>query len=511
MLLFSSVMTLHGQNWTLVWSDEFDQADGSAPDVTKWGHEVGGTGWGNNELEYYTDGTTNCWITNSMLVIEARQQSYGGKSYTSARLLTKGKWSWTYGRIEGRIKIPRGQGLWPAFWTLGTNIGSVNWPTCGEIDIMENIGKETNTVHGTAHGPGYSGGNGIGGPYTLSSGAFADDFHVYAIEWETNRIQWFVDGQPYFTITASRLQPGSNWVFNAPQFVLLNVAVGGNWPGSPDGTTTFPQRMYVDYVRVYASTNNQNCGGNLLTNPGFELSGTANWIRYGGGANVSASTQQFHTGSNSFKVYGQFNGLQNDSGAYQDIPTTAGASYTGSAWAYTSATDRISGNDSAWVEVTFRGATNILALYRSAVVSTNTPPGTWINLPITNQFDPQTFALIGAVTNLVAPVGTLFVRKQILFRQVANAGGSVFWDDLALIAPGPPEIPSAVAAQKNGGGLNIAFLSYLGATYNVVFKEDLTNPNWQVLTNVIGDGLVKIVRDPVANGQRYYRVTRACD
>lgn len=504
-------MTGLGQNWTLVWSDEFTQADGSAPDSTKWSHEVGGNGWGNSELEYYTDGTTNCWTTNGMLVIEARQQNLGGRNYTSARLRTKGKASWTYGRIEGRIKIPRGQGLWPAFWTLGANIDSAGWPTCGEIDIMENIGKEPAIVHGTAHGPGYSGGNGIGGPFTISGGAFADDFHVYAIEWETNRIQWFVDGQPYFTITPSRLPASANWVFNAPQFILLNVAVGGLWPGNPDGTTTFPQRMYVDYVRVYASTNNQSCGGNILTNPGFEQSGLANWRTYGGGANVGLTTQQARSGSNSFKVYGQFTGVQNDSGIYEDIPTLAGASLAGNAWAYVSASDRIAGNNSAWAEVTFRDTTNILGLYRSAIVTSNTSTGTWLNLPITNQFDPQTFAFVGSVTNLVAPAGTLFVRKQILYRQMANAAGSVFWDDLSLTAPGPSEIPSTVAAQKNGGALNIAFLSFLGASYNVYFKNAMTDPDWQILTSVVGDGLVKVVTDPLANGQRYYRVARTCE
>jgi beta-glucanase (GH16 family) len=236
-------------DWQLVWSDEFN---GTNLDTTKWAFDLGGGGWGNNELENYTSRTNNARIENGQLVIEARQESYGGNNYTSARLLTKGKWSWTYGRIEARIKIPRGQGLWPAFWMLGANIGSAGWPTCGEIDIMENIGREPAIVHGTVHGPGYSGGNGIGGPDSLpGSAAFADDFHVYAVEWTTNQIKWFVDGHQYFMVTPANLPNGTTWVFTQPQFVLLNVAVGGSWPGNPDGTTTFPQRMTVDYVRVY--------------------------------------------------------------------------------------------------------------------------------------------------------------------------------------------------------------------------------------------------------------------
>jgi beta-glucanase (GH16 family) len=242
-------------DWSLVWSDEFNQANGSQPEPGKWGYETGGNGWGNKELEYYTKSTKNVRIENGELVIEAHKEDFNGKNYTSGRLVTKGKWSGTYGRVEARIKIPRGQGIWPAFWMLGTNISSLHWPNCGEIDIMENIGREPGTVHGTVHGPGYSGGNAIGGPFTLPQGAsFADDFHVYAIEWETNRIRWFVDNQPYFSITPSQLPKNARWVFDQPHFLLLNLAVGGAWPGYPDGTTTFPQRMVVDYVRVYNKT-----------------------------------------------------------------------------------------------------------------------------------------------------------------------------------------------------------------------------------------------------------------
>ena len=240
------------QDWKLVWSDEFNQAEGSAPDASKWSYEMGGNGWGNNELEYYTDRTNNVRIEDGKLVIEARAEAFSGKNYTSARLLTKGKWSWTYGRIEARIKIPRGQGIWPAFWMLGTNIGAAGWPACGEIDIMENIGREPALIHGTVHGPGYSGSGGIGGPAALPGGAvFADGFHVYAIECESNRISWFVDDQPYFNLTPARLPQKAQWGFNQPKFLLLNLAVGGAWPGNPNAETTFPQRLVVDYVRIY--------------------------------------------------------------------------------------------------------------------------------------------------------------------------------------------------------------------------------------------------------------------
>ena len=249
-----------GPQRNIVWSDEFNQPDNSLPDLTKWGYDLGGGGWGNNELETYT--MTNARILGGQLVIEADRYLSGGKTnYTSSRMLTKGKWSWAYGRMEARIKIPRGQGIWPAFWMLGANIDSAHWPTCGEIDIMENIGKTSDqgTDHGTIHGPqgggDYNGGSGVGGSYTLPGGAaLADAFHIYAIEWTPNQIKWYLDSTPFFTATPASLPGGSTWVFTQPQFFILNVAVGGNWPGFPDGTTVFPQQMIVDYVRVYQQT-----------------------------------------------------------------------------------------------------------------------------------------------------------------------------------------------------------------------------------------------------------------
>ena len=185
-------------------------------------------------------------------MITARRESLGGQSYTSARLLTQGKASWTYGRFEARIRIPAGQGMWPAFWILGDNIATSGWPTCGEIDIMENIGREPAIVHGTMHGPGYSGGSGIGGPDTLpGAGKYADAFHVFAIEWEPDVIRWYVDGTQYLATTPASIPAGTTWIYDHPFFVIVNLAVGGSWPGNPDATTVFPQTMTVDYVRVY--------------------------------------------------------------------------------------------------------------------------------------------------------------------------------------------------------------------------------------------------------------------
>ena len=263
--------------WKLVWSDEFNGPNGSAVDASKWVSETGGGGWGNNELEYYTKRLDNATQQDGNLVIKVLQEKYTGadgvtRNYTSARLKTLGKFSQTYGRFEARIKIPRGQGIWPAFWMLGDDIdkpasNKSGWPDCGEIDIMENIGKEPALVHGTIHGPGYSGEHGIGAPYALpaalpgalpGNSSFADDFHIFAVEWEPNTIRFYVDDHLYATRTPADLPKGAKWVYDHPFFILLNVAVGGYWPGNPDTTSVFPQTMLVDYVRAYELLNNHH-------------------------------------------------------------------------------------------------------------------------------------------------------------------------------------------------------------------------------------------------------------
>lgn len=238
------MMTSH--HWKLVWSDEFDGAEIAR---SRWRLENRYTGESNAEMEIYTDRPENIRLEDGVLVIEARQEPYAGFRYTSGRLTTAGLHAWTYGRFEARIKIPYGQGMWPAFWLLGDDVSSKGWPACGEIDIMENIGREPTTVRGTIHGPGYCGDDGVWSDYFLSAGRFADDFHVFAIEWEPGQMRWYVDGNLYSTRTPQDV--GGDWVFEHPFYIILNLAVGGHWPGYPDETTVFPQRMLVDYVRVF--------------------------------------------------------------------------------------------------------------------------------------------------------------------------------------------------------------------------------------------------------------------
>jgi beta-glucanase (GH16 family) len=240
----------------LVWSDEFDGELGESPDSTRWTYDIGTgvNGWGNAQLEYDTDHPDNVSLDGEgNLAITAIEESYMGSDYTSARIKTEGLFQHAYGRFEARIKLPVGQGIWPAFWLLGSDIGTVGWPDCGEIDIMEYLGHQPNRVYGTLHGPDYSGGSSVGGSYTLPDGAFNDDFHVFAIDWDLDSVTWSVDGQDYMTITSSDIPSGEEWVFDHDFFIILNVAVGGYWPGSPDATTEFPQTMLVDYVRVYGT------------------------------------------------------------------------------------------------------------------------------------------------------------------------------------------------------------------------------------------------------------------
>jgi len=247
-----AVQTLPERAWTLTWSDDFEGIAGSSPDKLKWTYDIGtgNNGWGNSELEYYTNRPSNVQLNGEgQLVITARKESYSGSGYTSARIKTQGLFSQTNGRFEARIKTPTGPGIWPAFWLLGDNISEVSWPQCGEIDIMEQRGQEPSVTHGTVHGPGYFGGNAKTKAFGLLTGRFDMDFHVYAIEWGEDYIDLFIDDFLY-----QRIQPNDltgEWVFNKPFFIILNVAVGGNYVGYPTTGTPFPQSMIIDYVRVY--------------------------------------------------------------------------------------------------------------------------------------------------------------------------------------------------------------------------------------------------------------------
>jgi len=234
------------RDWELVWEDQFE-TDG-APDPTRWTYDLGGGGWGNNELQIYTSNPENVVVEEGVLKITAIRN---GNTFTSARLLTKGLFDQAYGRFEARIKLPWGPGIWPAFWMLGNDIDSNPWPACGEIDIMEYRGQEPNLIHGSLHGPGYSGGSPITRSFGFPDDRFDVDYHVFAVEWGEDFIHFYVDETLYQEVTPEDLEGKGDWVYDHPFYILLNVAVGGNYVGFPTDSTPFPQTMYVDWVRVY--------------------------------------------------------------------------------------------------------------------------------------------------------------------------------------------------------------------------------------------------------------------
>lgn len=237
--------------WVPVWQEEFDGPAGQLPDLARWGFDVG-TDWGNGQLEYDTARPENVSLDGQgHLAITARAESYAGRSYTSGRINTHGHFEQATGRFEARMRMPSGRGLWPAFWLLGSNFASVGWPACGEIDIMEFRGQEPRVLHGSLHGPGYSGGSAITHAITVPGTPLDSSFHVYAVEWTSSRIRWFIDDQLYATVEPPDLPAGGGWVFNHPFFVILDLAVGGGFVGPPDTSTVFPQQLLVDYVRVY--------------------------------------------------------------------------------------------------------------------------------------------------------------------------------------------------------------------------------------------------------------------
>jgi beta-glucanase (GH16 family) len=241
----------------LIWSDEFDAPEGAPADPSIWTHElgdgslVGNPGWGNSELQHYTDEPDNvAHDGRGNLVITARRTAANGRTgYTSARLVTKGKLELTHGWIETRVRVPRGAGLWPAVWALGAAIDGTSWPACGEIDVMEHVGREPRRVYGTIHGPGYSGDGGVSGTLEVPED-LADDFHLFAVDWRPGSIDWYLDGERYHHAARTGVSPHA-WVFEGPFFLLLNLAVGGTFGGPVDGRTAFPAEMLVDYVRVY--------------------------------------------------------------------------------------------------------------------------------------------------------------------------------------------------------------------------------------------------------------------
>ena len=243
---------VNANDWQLIWSDEFNGKKGTPLDLSKWTYEVKENNY-NNELQYYTDHPVNASLDGQgHLLIRAIKEDLGSKHYTSARLNTYSKFEPMFGRIEARIKLPFSQGMLPAFWMIGANKKEVGYPACGEIDIVEYVGKDPYVVSSNLHATGYVGTTIFKGRHSLPNHAkFSDDFHIFAMEWEPNVIRFYIDNVLQDTHTPDKLASDKIWAYNHSFYIILNLAVGGNWPGNPDSTTVFPQSLVVDYVRVY--------------------------------------------------------------------------------------------------------------------------------------------------------------------------------------------------------------------------------------------------------------------
>ena len=349
-------------DWNLVWSDEFNEA---TINPANWTFDIGNGsgGWGNNELEYYTSRTNNVRIENGNLVIQARQESFGGMNYTSARLKSQGLQNWTYGRIEASILLPSGQtqGLWPAFWMLGSNIGSVGWPECGELDIMERVNLNS-TINGTMHW--YDAGEADYG--SISSVLDFTQYHVYSIEWDPGLITWSVDGNPFLLANITN-NVNNTGAFHLPFFILLNLAVGGNWPGSPDSATTFPATMYVDYVRVYQNLTNTAVSGFSLSASPASLTLTQG----SSGVSTVILNQTNLSGSVSLSASGLPSGV---SASFTPNPTTGNSTLT-----LTASSSAATGNSTVTITGTSNGTTRTTTLNLTVTASsiTTTIARTW--------------------------------------------------------------------------------------------------------------------------------------
>lgn len=510
---------------TLIWSEEFNYT--SAPDSDVWSYDLGADGWGNAELQNYTSDSANAWVNGSNLVITAVRQ---GNTFTSARINTLDKLTFKYGTVEARIQTPNlANGLWPAFWTLGNNYPDVGWPECGEIDIME-MGNLADARINAANVNQWVGSHAHWGTLPnhpnygdeLDYGAdISDTFVIYRMVWTPTSITTYINGQQIWVMNTASIAE-----FNAPHFLLLNLAVGGTYTGilNVDGITApFPAEYKVDWIRLYDNGDTVLGGSSTLTPPapgmnylensGFETGGLNPWTGYE--AFVESTNDTYynsgdhvvtHSGDQVAKVYGGFTGGENYNGFYQDVVAEPGSVWTASGWALTPLQDLMVGANTAWIEVSFRNAADtVLSLYRSPILtSANVTPGAWMNLEITEQINPSTYAVIGSVATMTAPASTAKARYQVVFRQTNYDGGSVYFDDLSLVE----QIFSfTLNAALVGGNFQISFPTQDGVSYEVGYKSSLTNENWTSIETIIGDGNTNTASYPVSFPVRYYRVS----
>ncbi len=390
---------------------------------------------------------------------------------------------------------------------------------------MEFVGRLPNEIFGTIHGPGYSGGDSFGSIHNFGQ-AVANDYHTYVVEWEPNEIRWYVDDIHYHSANPSDVAP-NDFPFDHPFFMILNVAVGGNFGGPVGGSVSFPKQMLVDYVRVYEETSPITLNPEQLENGGLELNSLSSWTAfsppgganepgvfiesgnntYWNGGNGGGDPVQTHSGNYVAKVFGDYSGEENYNGFYQDRPASPGSRWTASGWALSHPQDLMSGDAESWIEVSFRDSTDgVIGLYRSQILEGGAfTPNQWIDLQVTHQYDPSTFALLGNSPEMIAPAGTTTVRYQIVYRQILWDPGSMYFDDLSLVQLS--EIAEGLLkVSGDPSQVTLSFETETGNEYQIFTSLDLAENSWTMVESLSGTGSDITRSYPMPDTNRFYRL-----
>lgn len=499
---------------TLIWSEEFNYT--SAPDSDVWSYDLGDWGWGNAELQNYTDDPANAWVNGSNLVITAIRQ---GNSFTSARIKTLDKLTFKYGTVEARISTPDlANGLWPAFWTLGNDFPSAGWPECGEIDIMEmgiysaiNDNKVNERTGSHFHWDNNGGYANYGSTMDMPS-PINDTFVVYRMEWTPTSISTYINGQWIVTMNTSSIPE-----FNAPQFFILNLAVGGSYTGitTPGGITApFPAEYKVDWIRIYdnghtvlGGSSTVVPGSNLLENPGFE-SGTTGWNLNLSGGTASPTIAYKHSGSDSLVIDSTGAGDWSSPNASQTFSASPGDVFNMQGYMLNGAGTPISGGSFGLFKIEFRDSGGT-ALEPAAVEIGTSAGAPYYGAESTPHLDAgsATDTWIFSETQAEAPAGTTEVGFYILNVNQPGNPGPIYFDDIQAILVGDPVLPFALSPVIAGGNIQIRFPTQSGVSYEVGYKSNLTQAVWIPIETIIGDGNTNSASYPMSDPVRFYRVS----
>ena len=514
---------MRAQRRPQIWSEEFDT--GTLPDHNVWSYDTGASGWGNAELQNYTTNAANARIEDGQLVITAIRQ---GNSFTSARLKTQDKLTFKYGTVEARIQIPDlGNGLWPAFWTLGNNFSSVGWPACGEIDVMEmgnasaiSDGVVNRRTGSTAH---WESGGGHAS-YGLNKDVATNlngSFHIYRLEWTPTEIKTYIDGAWIWTINIAGAASSDLEEFHEPHFLLLNMAVGGSYTGIYDAngiTASFPAEYRIDYIRIYdngytelsgtSTVTPPEPGTNLLSNPEFE-SGTTDWDTSLSGGTAEASAAYARTDSHSLVINSDGAGDWASPNLSQSFTAAEGDVFNLQGYMLNPSADPISGSSFGLFKIEFRDSTgNVLdpaAIEKGSAA--NAPYYGAESTPSLNA-SSATDSWIFSEVQAEAPAGTATVGFYLLNVNQPDNTGPIYFDDIQATLIGDPTGPANLSAAVNGSNIELSFATQSGISYQLAYKNSLTNESWIPLEHLTGDGNTNTFSFAITNRNSFYTVLR---